>query len=148
MRLRHLCTNTWIQSTNVPIDIDEERPIRLMVSPTEAGSHADQTMLKMWAFFASSDVLLCAGCLLRSKLRKLHTRQQPPTVWLLHFLHNCNYISVEYLHSFIHILSSPPLNNNSPPVQPACTCGPFQSTAPLLVPQMANFCFTLFSNVQ
>lgn len=31
VRLRHLCTNTWIQSSNVPIDIEEERPIRLMV---------------------------------------------------------------------------------------------------------------------
>ncbi|XP_068181041.1 inositol 1,4,5-trisphosphate-gated calcium channel ITPR3 isoform X4 [Antennarius striatus] len=31
VRLRHLCTNTWIQSTNVPIDVDEERPIRLML---------------------------------------------------------------------------------------------------------------------
>lgn len=31
VRLQHLCTNTWIQSTNVPIDIEEERPIRLMV---------------------------------------------------------------------------------------------------------------------
>lgn len=31
VRLRHLCTNTWIQSTNVPIDVEEERPIRLMV---------------------------------------------------------------------------------------------------------------------
>ncbi|XP_064425349.1 inositol 1,4,5-trisphosphate receptor type 3 [Latimeria chalumnae] len=31
VRLRHLCTNTWIQSTNVPIDMDEERPIRLML---------------------------------------------------------------------------------------------------------------------
>ncbi|XP_062854471.1 inositol 1,4,5-trisphosphate receptor type 3 [Trichomycterus rosablanca] len=31
VRFRHLCTNTWMQSTNVPIDIDEERPIRLML---------------------------------------------------------------------------------------------------------------------
>lgn len=31
VRLRHLCTNTWIQSTNAPIDVEEERPIRLMV---------------------------------------------------------------------------------------------------------------------
>lgn len=42
VRLRHLCTNTWIQSTNVPIDVDEERPIRLMVSlrPTLSRSEA------------------------------------------------------------------------------------------------------------
>lgn len=40
VRLRHLCTNTWIQSTNVPIDIDEERPIRLMVRPKHKGNHS------------------------------------------------------------------------------------------------------------
>uniref|UniRef100_A0A3Q3KDU2 Inositol 1,4,5-trisphosphate receptor n=1 Tax=Monopterus albus TaxID=43700 RepID=A0A3Q3KDU2_MONAL len=42
VRLRHLCTNTWIQSTNVPIDIDSERPIRLMVGtcPTKEDKEA------------------------------------------------------------------------------------------------------------
>ncbi|XP_055788466.1 inositol 1,4,5-trisphosphate receptor type 3-like isoform X3 [Salvelinus fontinalis] len=42
VRLIHLCTNTWIQSTNVPIDIDEERPIRLMLGtcPTKEDKEA------------------------------------------------------------------------------------------------------------
>ncbi|CAB1335972.1 unnamed protein product [Coregonus sp. 'balchen'] len=42
VRLRHLCTNTWIQSTNVPIDLDEERPIRLMLGtcPTKEDKEA------------------------------------------------------------------------------------------------------------
>ncbi|XP_053881853.1 inositol 1,4,5-trisphosphate receptor type 3 [Malaclemys terrapin pileata] len=42
VRLRHLCTNTWIQSTDVPIDIDEERPIRLMLGtcPTKEDKEA------------------------------------------------------------------------------------------------------------
>uniref|UniRef100_U3BS75 Inositol 1,4,5-trisphosphate receptor n=1 Tax=Callithrix jacchus TaxID=9483 RepID=U3BS75_CALJA len=42
VRLRHLCTNTWIQSTNVPIDVEEERPIRLMLGtcPTKEDKEA------------------------------------------------------------------------------------------------------------
>uniref|UniRef100_A0A4W3GWE7 Inositol 1,4,5-trisphosphate receptor n=1 Tax=Callorhinchus milii TaxID=7868 RepID=A0A4W3GWE7_CALMI len=42
VRLRHLCTNTWIQSTNVPIDTEEERPIRLMLGtcPTKEDKEA------------------------------------------------------------------------------------------------------------
>lgn len=40
VRLRHLCTNTWIQSTNVPIDVEEERPIRLMVWALRTGGWA------------------------------------------------------------------------------------------------------------
>ncbi|XP_051964558.1 inositol 1,4,5-trisphosphate receptor type 3-like isoform X4 [Xyrauchen texanus] len=42
VRFRHLCTNTWIQSTNLPIDIDEERPVRLMLGtcPTKEDKEA------------------------------------------------------------------------------------------------------------
>ncbi|KAF7224696.1 inositol 1,4,5-trisphosphate-gated calcium channel ITPR2 isoform X1 [Nothobranchius furzeri] len=34
VRLRNLCTNTWVTSTNVPIDVEEERPVMLKIGTT------------------------------------------------------------------------------------------------------------------
>ncbi|XP_010847019.1 PREDICTED: LOW QUALITY PROTEIN: inositol 1,4,5-trisphosphate receptor type 3 [Bison bison bison] len=74
VRLRHLCTNTWIQSTNVPIDVEEERPIRLMLGtcPTKEDKEAFAIVSVPVSEIRDLDFANDASSMLASAVEKLH----------------------------------------------------------------------------
>ncbi|XP_075411596.1 inositol 1,4,5-trisphosphate-gated calcium channel ITPR3 [Tenrec ecaudatus] len=74
VRLRHLCTNTWVHSTSVPIDVDEERPIRLMLGtcPTKEDKEAFAIVSVPVSEIRDLDFANDASSMLASTVEKLN----------------------------------------------------------------------------